>query len=236
MEKITNCPVCNAFDFSPFLTCTDHTVSKKEFNIVQCKSCGFKFTNPRPDASELGAYYKAEEYISHTDTKQGLMNRLYHLVRKYTLIKKLQLILKLSSGSGQKELKILDIGCGTGAFLDVCKKAGMNSIGIEPDSQARQLAIEKYGLDVRDENAFLTLENDSFDVITLWHVLEHVPLLNEILIKIKELVKPNGRVVIAVPNSSSIDAKYYGKFWAAYDVPRHLYHFNPNDISAPNEF
>lgn len=233
MEKLSHCPVCNSAEFKPFETCIDYTVSKKEFKIVQCNSCGFKFTNPRPDLTELGSYYKAESYISHTETRKGLINRLYHLVRSYTLIKKLQLIIRLIGAPSVKAPKpLLDIGCGTGAFLEVCSKAGFNCIGIEPDADARNLAINTHKLDVRPEEELNKLPNNSFDMISLWHVLEHVSDLNGRIDKIKQLLKPAGRVVVAVPNCNSFDAKYYNRFWAAYDVPRHLYHFTPKDINT----
>lgn len=231
MEILKNCPICNSVEYDQFLTCIDHTQSKKEFTIVQCKSCGFKFTNPRPNTTEIGSYYKAEEYISHSDTTKGLMNRLYHLVRKYTLVKKLQLVARLCGIPSEKDPKsLLDIGCGTGAFLKTCYDAGFKCIGIEPDADARSFAINNK-LDVRSENELNTLQIESFDMISMWHVLEHVHDLNGRIIKIKELLKPNGWAIVAVPNCNSMDAKHYGNEWAAYDVPRHLYHFTPKDIN-----
>lgn len=233
MEKIQSCPLCFNSEFSSFLTCVDYTVSNKEFTIVECKACKFKFTTPRPFECDLGEYYKAEEYISHSDTKKGLMNKLYHLIRKYTLIKKLQLLVRtIGRPSAIKSKSLLDIGCGTGAFLDVCNKAGFNCLGIEPDEAARKLASFNYQLDVRGEMDLSKLKAESFDIITLWHVMEHMPHLNEIVEQIKQLLKHSGRVIVAVPNCTSFDAKYYNKFWAAYDVPRHLYHFTPNDMNV----
>ncbi len=232
METLSHCPICNSTDFDQFLTCTDYTVSHKEFSIDQCRSCGFRFTNPRPSANELGSYYKAEEYISHSDSKKGLVNRLYHLVRRYTLIKKLQLIVRLAGVklSASKQKQLLDIGCGTGAFLDICKRAGFTCKGIEPDGDAREHSIKTYDLDVKDEPELDNLPKASFEIITLWHVLEHVPLLNDRILQIKQLMNQSGRVIVAVPNCSSFDAKHYNKYWAAYDLPRHLYHFTPKDI------
>ncbi len=231
METLDFCPVCNAGLFEPFLICKDYTVSREDFQIVRCKSCGFAFTNPRPLPKELGKYYKSEEYISHTDTRKGLVNSLYHLVRKYTLIKKLQSIVRLCGRPSKiNPRSILDIGSGTGVFLDICTRAGFSCIGIEPDQDARTSAMNSYGLDIREETELDNMTKKSFDVITLWHVLEHVPFLNERIIQLKELLKPTGIVIVAVPNRSSFDAKYYEKFWAAYDLPRHLYHFTPKDI------
>ncbi|MCW3084991.1 MAG: methyltransferase [Bacteroidetes bacterium] len=227
METLTNCPICNLTHFNPFLVCIDNTVSRETFQIIQCNSCGFKFTNPRPEEKELGKYYKSEEYVSHSNTKKGFINSTYQSVRKYTLLKKLQLISKF-----YKTGKILDIGCGTGEFLNTCKNAKWQTLGIEPDDDAREMAIQNYGLDVKGEEELKNLPDASFDIITMWHVLEHVPKLNERIDELKRLIKSKGVIIIAVPNCNSLDAKVYKENWAAYDVPRHLYHFTPNDMET----
>ena len=225
METLLACPICSSTNFIPFLICKDYTVSRETFNIVQCTSCSFKFTNPRPAENKLGNYYKSEDYISHSNTKKGNINFLYQCVRNYTLLKKLQLISKFF-----KTGNILDIGCGTGEFLNICKKAKWNVLGIEPDEDARKMAIENYKLDVKEESELNNLPDESFEIITMWHVLEHVAQLNERIKEIKKLLKNNGIIIIAVPNCNSLDAKIYQNNWAAYDVPRHLYHFTPKDI------
>ncbi len=227
MEILKNCPICNASEFKLFLECKDYTVSQETFKIVECNSCGFKFTNPRPEENRLGEYYKSEEYISHSNTKKGFINSAYQIVRKYTLLKKLQLISEFF-----KTGNILDIGCGTGEFLNTLKEAKWDTMGIEPSESVRRMAIENYGLDVGGEEGLKELTAESFDVITMWHVLEHVPHLNERVEELKRLLKPKGVLVVAVPNCSSLDAKKYGQYWAAYDVPRHLYHFSPKDIES----
>ena len=222
MLTIEKCLVCGSNQFEPFLVCKDYTVSKENFNIVSCVSCGFKFTNSRPEDSVLGDYYKAEEYVSHTNTKKGLVNKLYHLVRSYTLKKKIQLISSyVSRGT------ILDYGCGTGMFLSACKTAGWDSIGLEPDDNARKMASEQ-GLNVfSDKDKTKTYITDKqADEITLWHVLEHVTDMGETLAFFKTRLKKDGVLIIAVPNHASYDADYYKEFWAAYDVPRHLHHFD----------
>lgn len=227
MHNYTNCPVCKNQTFKPFLTCEDHTVSHKKFNIVSCEACGFKFTNPIPDISELGNYYKSEDYISHSNTKKGIISRLYHIVRNYTLKKKLSLLSEyVSRGT------ILDYGCGTGMFLKVCQDAGWKTFGTEPDSGARTLASEM-GLKTYQDKQELDLanENKTFDAITLWHVLEHVTDLEQTLRFFKDKLNKNGVLVIAVPNHASYDAIHYREFWAAYDVPRHLYHFEIKTVS-----
>ncbi|MBC7862884.1 MAG: class I SAM-dependent methyltransferase [Bacteroidia bacterium] len=229
MEEVKSCPVCASPKQKLFLSCKDFTVSQKVFEIKSCEGCGFKFTSPRPQAQDLGNYYKSEDYVSHSDTKKGAVNRLYHWVRSYTLIKKLQLVLRYS-----KRGKILDFGCGTGAFLEICKRDKWEVFGIEPDPDARKLAKEKSGVEAFEskEEFHKQLPQQKFDAITLWHVLEHVPDLEAWFEFIKDHISANGKIIIAVPNCSSFDAKKFGEFWAAYDVPRHLSHFTPKDIET----
>ncbi len=225
MERINKCPVCESEEFNLFLNCKDYTVSRETFSIVQCNSCNFKFTNPRPEVNELGKYYQSEDYISHSNTSKGFINSTYQTIRKYTLLRKLQLISKF-----YKTGSLLDIGCGTGEFLKTCRDAKWKTLGIEPDENTRKIASENYGLDVYSEEYLQELKSESFDVITMWHVLEHVPFLNQRIEDLKKLIKPKGIIIIAVPNCDSLDAKIYKENWAAYDVPRHLYHFNPKSI------
>ncbi|MCW3077403.1 MAG: Methyltransferase [Bacteroidetes bacterium] len=226
MTIINNCPCCKNPTFEPFLKCQDFTVSSEIFQIVNCLSCGFKFTNPRPENEELGNYYKSESYISHTNTKAGIISKLYHLVRAYTLRQKIRLLSKyVSRGT------ILDYGCGTGMFLKECKSAGWYTFGLEPDQGARRVGKE-IGIDSFGNKNELkkSLGNSQVDIITMWHVLEHVTDLDVTLDFFKENLKPKGSLVIAVPNYLSYDAIYYKEFWAAYDVPRHLYHFDITTI------
>jgi 2-polyprenyl-3-methyl-5-hydroxy-6-metoxy-1,4-benzoquinol methylase len=229
MEEVKFCPVCGSDKQKLFLTCEDFTVSHEKFSIQQCADCNFKFTSPRPQRDELGRYYKSEEYVSHSDTKKGIINRLYHMVREYTILKKLRLVLRYS-----KPGNILDYGCGTGAFLEVCKKAKWNVFGIEPDSDARRIAADRIGFNPSvDIEAFRqTNAGTKLKVITLWHVLEHVPDLNGWFSFVDEFLDSDGTLVVAVPNCSSYDAQKFQEYWAAYDVPRHLWHFTPADIET----
>lgn len=227
LEKITGCPICGEIKSVPFLSCKDYTVSKTIFEIVECLGCGFSFTNPRPAEKDLGKYYESEEYISHSNTSKGMISNLYQFVRKHTIAKKLQLI----NREGRKGT-LLDIGCGTGNFLNAANLNGWKTLGIEPSSSARKQCIDNFKLEVLDESELRNLPINSFDVITMWHVMEHVPHLIERVQKLKELLKLDGVLVVAVPNRNSYDAKYYKEFWAAYDVPRHLSHFRAQDMRA----
>ncbi|WP_317899135.1 class I SAM-dependent methyltransferase [Aurantibacillus circumpalustris] len=228
MYNYTNCPVCKGQKFSTHLNCKDHTVSKEEFTIVSCDSCGFKFTNPIPDIADLGDYYKSENYISHSNTKKGIVSRLYHMVRNYTLKKKLALVsANVSRGT------IMDYGCGTGMFLDVCQEAGWRAFGMEPDAGARKIAKDMKLKVYKDKTELETSHREEkIDAITLWHVLEHVTDLEETLTYFKQKLSKDGVLIIAVPNYTSYDARHYKEFWAAYDVPRHLYHFNIDSVST----
>ncbi len=212
------------------MSCKDYTVSKRNFGILQCDTCGFRFTSPRPYDEELGSYYKSEEYISHSDTKRGWINRLYHWIRNYTLIKKLQLLLRSTSKRGV----VLDYGCGTGAFLNVCLRNKWQVYGLEPDETAANLAQKQYGLNVFSSPGYARegIRDLELDAVTMWHVLEHVADLESLFELFSIKLKPGGVLIIAVPNCESYDAIYYREYWAAYDVPRHLYHFTPKTIES----
>jgi 2-polyprenyl-3-methyl-5-hydroxy-6-metoxy-1,4-benzoquinol methylase len=220
MFNHTQCPVCKGINFKEHLKCKDYTVSQETFTIVECQTCSFKFTNPIPDLSHLGDYYKSEDYISHSDTKKGLISKIYHLVRSRTLKTKLSLVEKhVSRGT------ILDYGCGTGAFIKTCKDSGWGVYGMEPDSGARATASEQ-NLNVAENKSGLNgIKDQSLNAITLWHVLEHVTDLKDTLDFFWNKLNKQGVLIIAVPNHKGHDARYYKEYWAAYDVPRHLYHF-----------
>jgi ubiquinone/menaquinone biosynthesis C-methylase UbiE len=135
--------------------------------------------------------------------------------------------------------KVLDIGCGTGDFLNVCKKSGKEIHGIEPDSKARNLAKEILKVEILHPDQSEKIPDESFDLITMWHVLEHVPDLKKQISELSRIIKKGGKVVIALPVYESYDAEVYKEKWAAWDVPRHLYHFNKaviNKMMLANDF
>ncbi|NEM96369.1 class I SAM-dependent methyltransferase [Pontibacter burrus] len=218
-ERLNNCPVCGKEEFKNFLVVTDNSVSKESFVIVECENCTFKFTNPRPDEESIGSYYESEDYISHTNTKTGIINRAYHVVRSITTKQKVELINRCSPGKGA----ILDYGCGTGVFLTACKKDGWQVRGVEPSTRAREQAAETIGQTIATNLS--ELPDEKYQLITLWHVLEHIHQLNETIKELISHLTDDGTLIIAVPNADSHDAKQYKENWAAYDVPRHLYHF-----------
>ncbi|MFK2819074.1 class I SAM-dependent methyltransferase [Flavobacteriaceae sp. LMIT009] len=208
------------------LTVKDYSVSGEEFQLLYNEELQMLETFPQPNEEKLSEYYKSADYISHTDAKRNLFERAYHLVRNIALRKKVKLINPLSDSSK----KLLDIGCGTGDFLQEAKSKGWEVKGIEPNRDARAIANSKTNNQVFDVDELLNFKENSFNVITLWHVLEHLPKLNEQADLFKKLLKPNGALIIAVPNHKSFDAFYYKSFWAAYDVPRHLWHFSQASI------
>ncbi len=222
-----NCPLCGSAEINNVLSVKDHTVSGETFVIAECNSCTLRFTQDVPDAVSILPYYKSEDYISHTNTSKGLVNSIYKIIRKRTLVKKRNLVEK---STGIKKGSLLDVGSGTGAFVNEMKKKGWKAMGLEPDSDARSVAEELYNLDLKDVKEFYHLQSSSFDAITLWHVLEHVHDLASYVQQLKILLKDNGKIFIAVPNYTSLDAEIYKEHWAAYDVPRHLYHFSPQSI------
>lgn len=202
----------------------DFSVSKQFFSLLECTDCGVRVTQDAPTASAVSPYYQFEEYISHTNTTKGLINKMYQLVRKFTLRQKRKLIEK---NSGTRAGHLLDLGSGTGAFAATMQKAGWQVTALEPDAGARQVASQQFGVQAMDSTRFYELPEASFDVITLWHVLEHMHDLTKVMQQLQKLLKPQGMLFIAVPNYTSHDAVTFKNHWAAYDVPRHLYHFSP---------
>ncbi|MGG7035879.1 MAG: class I SAM-dependent methyltransferase [Flavobacterium sp.] len=206
-----------------FLNLKDYSVSKENFSLHYDKSLDMLVTNPQPLIEDLSRYYESEDYISHTDSKRSVFEKMYHYVKNISLKNKLHLIDNWSKSKG----KLLDIGAGTGDFLSVCKQNGWQTVGFEPNNKPKSIAEGK-GISFTENLS--DLEPHSFDVITMWHVLEHVPNLEYQISELKRLLKTDGTLIIAVPNFKSYDANYYGKFWAAYDVPRHLWHFSKKSI------
>lgn len=218
------CLVCGSSNVGHFLECTDNFVTREKFNIYQCNSCGFRFTIDAPDVENISRYYHSENYISHSDTQKGIVNKLYHTVRNLMLKRKLRLIRSLTTGKD-----LLDIGCGTGYFPHFMQQNGYNASGMEIEPGARKFAADNFGLKVSSPDELLNEKHTAqFDVITLWHVLEHLYEPARYLNWIFDSLKNEGVLLIALPNCDSYDARKYKENWAAYDVPRHLWHFKPS--------
>ncbi len=209
------------------MTCRDHTVSNETFDVVECPQCGFRFTNPRPEADELARYYGSEDYTPHQAESQDVIDHLYRRVQRYTLWSKRRLMASLTDAPPGR---LLDFGCGTGEFLARCQRAGWAVRGLEPDAQARTMAADRHGLTVEPPDRVDDLPAHHFDAITLWHVLEHVSDLDGTVQALKRTLAPTGTLVVAAPNWTALDAQFYGAHWAGYDVPRHLSHFRPRDL------
>lgn len=223
----THCPVCDSTDLQSVFIVTDHTVSQEKFLVVECGNCKLRITQDVPDEKSIGKYYKSEDYISHTNTSKGLVNKLYQLVRTRTLKQKRK---QVERHTGIKKGYLLDIGSGTGAFANEMVLHGWQVIALEPDAGARETGKNTFGIDLAGLEGLFDLPSSSFDAITLWHVLEHVHELNRYMDTLKRILKPKGKLFIAVPNYTSADAVSYRELWAAYDVPRHLYHFSPGSM------
>lgn len=221
------CPVCDQKIFSGYLVCKDYYASKEDFQLVECTNCGFVMTQDFPSEDEIGKYYNVADYVSHSDTKKGIVNRLYHLARTIALRSKSRIVKKYSE---KKTGLLLDIGCGTGYFLNKMRCSQWVVTGIEKDEGARRYAKEKFDLNTHEHDYLFQLMKGSKDVITMWHVLEHIERLDETLSKLYNILSDNGVLLIALPNKDSLDAQKYQEYWAAYDVPRHLWHFSPDNF------
>ncbi|MCK9421088.1 MAG: class I SAM-dependent methyltransferase [Bacteroidales bacterium] len=225
MEKLNSCPVCGNSELTSFLSVADHFLTQKVFSIQQCGVCGLKFVNPRPQENEMDLYYQTDDYISHNAQKNNLTSRIYRIARVVSIRRKYRIIKTHTNADS-----LLDIGCGTGEFLHYCKGKNIKVYGLEPNSKARNFARESNHLSVSEKLSDFDGATILFDCITMWHVLEHIHALNETLTIVKKMLQPQGILIVAVPNCNSWDARHFKQFWAAYDVPRHLYHFAPSSF------
>lgn len=232
----SNSPFSNT-KLLPYIACKDYTVSRETFLLLKDEDLEMLLTSPKPSLEDLPKYYESEDYISHTDSKKTVIDKIYQIAKNYAIKKKVKLVLNLvktdgvvKSAKNNQSPKLLDIGCGTGDFIVACNNANFNVVGVEPNKNARNITntkLQKSKTEIFDN---ITEINAKFDVITMWHVLEHVPNLTEYISQLKKLLQPNGTILIAVPNYKSFDANYYKEFWAAFDVPRHLWHFSQKSI------
>jgi len=220
------CPVCGNDSFKQHSVVTDYFLTKKEFSISQCKKCDFLFTNPYPDDSIISEYYKSDSYLSHPKSKFSIFSLVYNLIRRLNIKNKYRVVTK-----GIEVGNVLDIGCGSGDFLNYCKEHNWKIYGVEPNTEAREFASKRVGEEIFHPDHQKYFQSQSFDLITLWHVLEHIDDLDVQFAEIKRILKSTGRLVIALPNYKSYDANLYGNFWAGWDVPRHLHHFDRSTIS-----
>jgi len=213
----------NFLEDKSFIIVKDFSVSGESFSLLLNEEYQILKTHPKPTLDKLGSYYEFEDYISHTDGKRTLFEKMYHFIKRKAIRDKVKLINSYQPLKG----RILDIGAGTGDFLLEAKNQNWDILGIEPNDKAKGIAV---GKGIKFGDTIEKLESNSFDVITMWHVLEHVPDVEHQVAELKRLLKPSGTIIIAVPNFKSYDANHYKEFWAAYDVPRHLWHFSKTAI------
>lgn len=222
-ETLKQCPSCGHISFKNKIICEDHAATHESFALVECQECSLVFTNPRPSQENIDKYYSHENYISHTNKANNLTNLLYKIVRNYTLNQKLQLIKKQTN-----KKRLLDFGCGTGIFCHKMYANKFEVVGYEPSKNVDHKALSQ-SIAVYKDLSLLKKERP-FDTITAWHTIEHVHDLTETIKLLHKLLRKNGILIMAVPNHKSHDAKHYKEYWAAYDVPRHLYHFSRNSV------
>jgi len=227
MSSSSVCLICGSKEFGEHCEATDSLVSEEKFRLLKCNHCGFVFTYDPPEEDEINQYYLSEDYISHADRKSSLFDIIYHLVRGHMIRKKYNLttvICRKNRGT------ILDVGSGTGYFASFMQKKEWDATGVEISERARNYSVSKFGIKVISPEKVKGLAERSFDCITLWHVLEHFHDPVAWLSEIHRLLKDDGKCILAVPNIISEDAKWFGSDWAALDVPRHLWHFEPETL------
>lgn len=222
---MNTCPWCGSPSDQTYIELKDYFLTKEDFKIIECPKCGLLYTTPRPSSDVIGKYYKSEEYYSHQQNKKGLIPKIYEFVKSFNIKNKSSLAI-----GGLEKGALLDIGCGVGDFLVHVKSKGWAVQGIEPSADAKTIAELRLGFLPKDPSEYASLKDGTFDVITLWHVLEHIDDLHFQISEIYRLLKPKGRLVIALPNFQAYDCQYYKDKWAAWDVPRHLNHFSSDTL------
>ena len=230
MNKIIHkeCPLCSSPSIKKLFACKDHFASGESFDIFECSECGFTFTQGVPDESEIGRYYESPDYVSHSNTSKGVLNKLFHIVRNIMLRRKVSLVKKLTL---LRHGKLLDYGAGTGYFASSMQKAGWNVTAIEKSKAAREQGKDLFGIDMQPEEALAAQPDKKYNVVTLWHVMEHIQQLDDFWEQLHRILDDSGIAIVAVPNRASYDAEFYREHWAAYDTPRHLWHFTGSTLA-----
>lgn len=219
-----NCPICDGNEFEIKYSLNDYRITNEPFKLALCKNCSLILTENAPSSKDIGRYYESEDYLEHSNKSEGWFSRVYCVVRNIMLIYKFRIIRSLRRGE-----TILDIGAGSGQFLHFMQRKGYVVDGIELSGKARKYAKENFGLDIKDSaKLYNTNDQNKYANITLWHVLEHLYDLQKVIPRLHQLLQPEGLLIVAVPNHKSFDANHYGKFWAGWDVPRHIWHFSPH--------
>ncbi|MEE9166369.1 MAG: class I SAM-dependent methyltransferase [Candidatus Neomarinimicrobiota bacterium] len=188
-----------------------------------------RVTHPLPHETRMGKYYESDDYVPHSEVPRGIIPLLYGNVQRLTLVQKRNLVERMAHFSGRR---LLDLGCGTGAFLNTMHRAGWEVDGVEAHERARELVRKRYGLQVQAPDQWLKSDSPGFDIVTLWHTLEHLHGLDRYLQRIRDGLRNDGFLFVAVPNYRSYDAEHYQTLWAAYDAPRHLYHFDFGSLAT----
>jgi 2-polyprenyl-3-methyl-5-hydroxy-6-metoxy-1,4-benzoquinol methylase len=227
-EHLNTCPSCGSNNIHPSSKIKDYFYSNEEFEIWECKNCSLKFTQNRPVVEEIGKYYDSKNYASHDSGKSNNpLLLVYKWARSYMLQEKFELIRQFKPEWKQ----VLDYGTGEGFFVEYLLKKGKDAIGIEPSPDARENFNRRTGQTLLESLGTLS-DQQTFQVISLWHVLEHIHDLHPTIKKLVQHLEPKGIMVIAVPNQASLDAELFNKEWAAWDVPRHLYHWNSQSLGT----
>jgi len=223
---LEKCPICGHSEFEKVYDLDDYKITQETFSLEKCPECTLIFTVDPPLGENIGRYYESDDYLEHSNRKNDLFSKMYSWGRdlmfgyKYGIIKKL----------GPKG-KILDIGAGSGYYLNFMSKKGYEVQGIEMSERARNHAKSEHGLHIHPDEMFHNRDfKQKFDMISLWHVMEHLYDLNKVMKRFDELLNPNGSLVIALPNYNALEVQTYKKYWNGWDVPRHLWHFSPQSI------
>lgn len=227
-ERLNPCPLCGAIETVPYATCSDHASSRLQYLLLRCPACGVVFTDNHPEEDEMEQFETLDSQIRRADSPEGITERLYRHVRRRMLRRKAGLVVRQSyRDSGT----LLNYGAKRGFFSDHMERKGWKVTSVDRHHENRQFSLEHFHHRMSGMQEMSDFTPETFDVITLWHVFEHENEPERLLDTFHRILRPGGILVMSCPNICSTDAMHYGPYWAAYDVPRHLWHFNPVSLN-----
>ncbi len=226
------CPICAHSRAVAYAVATDRLfgLAQGRYRLARCPSCGCIFQHPMPDAAAAASFYPRDYWWSDRPRSglSGTLSRMERAYREFVAMDHVRFLLRRAGNGGRS---LLDIGCGSGTFLHLAERRGFAPHGMDVSARAVAAAQDQYRLPVLEGDVCSDVwKGHAFDVITMFHVLEHLPDPGAAIAHAGSLLRPGGRLIVQVPNAGSVQARIFGPRWYGLDVPRHLVNFTPRGL------